>query len=43
MTSALFSPENWGSPVGLGIFLVCLGIFIYLLSLADRNKTTGKK
>lgn len=35
---AMFSPVNWGTPVGLGIFLVCLGLFIYLLSLADKNK-----
>jgi len=35
---AIFSPTNWGSPVGLGIFFVCLGIFIYLLSLADKNR-----
>ena len=35
---AIFSPANWGSPVGLGIFFGCLGIFIYLLSLADKNR-----
>jgi len=35
---ALFSPANWGSPVGIGLFLALLGIFIYLLSLADKNK-----
>lgn len=34
----LFNPAAWGSPVGLGIFFICLGIFIYLLSLADKNK-----
>jgi hypothetical protein len=34
----LFSPANWGSPVGLGIFFISLGLFIYLLSLADKTK-----
>ncbi len=38
---ALFSPANWGSPIGLGLFLLLLGGFIYLLSLADKNR--GKK
>ena len=27
---------SWGSPVGLGIFLMCLGVMIYLLSKADE-------
>lgn len=31
MNLALISSAGWGSPVSLGIFLVCLGIF--LLSL----------
>jgi len=26
----------WGSPIGLGIFLVCLGAMIYLLTRADE-------
>ena len=26
---------SWGGPVGLGIFLVCLGLMVYLLSKAD--------
>jgi len=26
---------GWGSPIGIGIFLVCLGGMIYLLSQAD--------
>lgn len=38
MMYSWFSPVMWGSPVGLGIFLLCLGGFIYLLSLADKNK-----
>ncbi|GEM_PF-2151945 len=34
----LLNPSSWGSPLGLGVFLVCLGLFIYLLSLAGKNK-----
>jgi len=26
----------WGSPIGLGIFLLCLGGMIYLLTKADE-------
>ena len=26
---------GWGSPIGIGIFLLCLGGMIYLLSKAD--------
>jgi len=29
---------GWGSPIGTGIFLLCLGVFIYLLSKADTMK-----
>lgn len=42
---ALLSPANWGSPIGVGLFLALLGLFfallgtfIYLVSLADKNK-----
>ena len=28
----------WGSPIGTGIFLVCLGGMIYLLRRADEIK-----
>lgn len=38
MFEALLSPAAWGSPLGVGIFLICLGLFIYLLSLADKKK-----
>ena len=27
---------HWGSPIGIGIFLVCLGAMIYFLSRADE-------
>jgi len=28
---------GWGSPIGIGIFLLCLGGMIYLLSKADAE------
>ncbi len=31
---------GWGSPIGIGIFLVCLGGMIFLLSKAGKQ---GKK
>ena len=34
----------WSGPVGIGIFLVCLGTFILLLAKANAvNKGAGKK
>jgi hypothetical protein len=29
---------GWGSPIGIGIFLLCLAGMIYILSKADRNR-----
>ena len=29
---------GWSSPIGIGIFLLCLGGMIYLLSRADTEK-----
>ena len=38
---------HWGSPIGLGIFLLCLGGMLYLLSKADevskRTKAMSKE
>jgi hypothetical protein len=38
---------QWGSPIGTGIFLVCLGAMIYLISRADelskRTKAFAKE
>ncbi|MFC2049735.1 hypothetical protein ACFLTN_00920 [Chloroflexota bacterium] len=49
----LFVIFGWGSPVGIGIFLVCLGTMIWLLAKADeiskrtkammKEKGLGKK
>ena len=39
---SLFDPTAWGSPVGLGLFLLFLGGFIFLLSLADRARKDKK-
>lgn len=38
---ALTNPTSWGTPLGVGFFLVCLGIFLFLLSKADDGR--GKK
>ncbi len=32
----LFLVLGWGAPIGIGIFLVCLGTMIWLLSKADE-------
>jgi len=36
MNGDLFLVLGWGSPVGLGIFLLLLGTMIYMISKADR-------
>ena len=28
---------GWGSPIGIGIFLLCLGGMIFLLSRSDKK------
>ena len=33
-----FLTLGWSSPIGVGIFLLCLGGMIYLLSKADAMK-----
>lgn len=35
----LFLVLGWGSPVGIGIFLLCLGGMIYLLSRTKEKKS----
>ena len=35
---------GWGSPIGTGVFLLCLAGMIYVLSLANKaSKETKKK
>lgn len=29
---------GWGSPIGIGIFLLCLGGMIFILSKAGKKK-----
>jgi hypothetical protein len=29
---------GWGSPIGTGIFLVCLAVMIFLLTKAGKKK-----
>ena len=47
MSENIFLILGWGSPIGIGIFLVLLGAMIFLLSKADeatkRAKTFTKK
>jgi len=33
----LYAILGWGSPVGTGIFLLCLGGFIFMLARADSK------
>ena len=37
-----FLSLGWGSPIGVGIFLVCLGGMLYLLSKADAESKRTK-
>jgi hypothetical protein len=34
---SLYAIFGWGSPIGTGLFLVFLGIFIYTLSRVDKS------
>ena len=34
---------GWASPFGIGFFLVCLGVFIFLLGRADPARSGDKK
>ena len=36
MADTLFLLLFWSGPIGIGIFLVCLGAMLYLLSKADE-------
>ena len=46
MADTLFLILYWTGPIGIGIFLVCLGGMLYLLTKADeiskRTKAMGK-
>jgi len=33
---------SWGSPIGVGIFLVCLAAMIYLIAKADEKSKHTK-
>ena len=44
MADTLFLPLYWTGPIGIGIFLVCLGGMICLLAKANEiNKRTKAK
>jgi len=29
---------GWGSPIGIGIFLICIAGMVYILSRADKER-----
>ncbi len=36
MAGDWFLVLGWGAPIGIGIFLICLGIMIYMIARADE-------
>ena len=42
MSDTLFLLLYWTGPIGIGIFLVCLGAMLYLLSKADETSKRAK-
>ena len=42
MEDTVFLLLFWSGPIGIGIFLVLLGTFIWLLSKADETKKQTK-
>ncbi|HKM40332.1 MAG TPA: hypothetical protein VJZ99_00385 [Patescibacteria group bacterium] len=40
---SLFLVLGWSSPIGIGIFLLCLGGMIYLLTKADTESKRMRK
>ena len=42
MENTLFLVLFWSGPIGIGIFLVCLGSMIYLIAKADALKKSTK-
>jgi hypothetical protein len=42
MAGDLFLVLGWGAPIGIGIFLVCLGGMICLLAKADEISKRAK-
>jgi len=39
---SLFLILGWSGPIGIGIFLLCLGGMLYLLSKADATEKSTK-
>jgi hypothetical protein len=42
MADTLFMILGWPGPVGIGIFLVCLGTMIFLIAKADAVSRRAK-
>ncbi len=36
MADTLFMVLGWPGPVGIGVFLVCLGVMIFMIAKADE-------
>jgi hypothetical protein len=34
----LFTILGWGSPIGIGIFLICVATMVFILSRAGKGK-----
>lgn len=34
----LFMILGWGSPIGIGIFLIAIAVMVYILSKASKDK-----
>ncbi len=43
MAGELFLVLGWGAPIGIGIFLVCLGAMILLITKADEISKRVKR
>ena len=43
MADTLFMILGWPGPVGIGIFLICLGTMIYLIAKADETSKRVKR
>ena len=38
MIEQLLSPASWGSPLGVGVFMICLGIFFFFTGIGNRKE-----
>ena len=43
MADTLFLVLFWSGPIGIGIFLLCLGVMLYMLAKADEISKRVKR